>query len=148
MPVASETPASPPALSRGYLTLLSMLREHGSSLLQRRPTRPAELKSRSREPATRPMPRFVTPQQPPFPLPQTQHAQRRPPVAKTVTTGPVLVFVAGVEGTGHHMLCAALAPRHPHCRAAPCFKVDKRLDALVHKCTNSQMHKCTNALIH
>ena len=118
-----------------------MLREHGSSLLQRRPTRPAELKSRSREPATRPMPRFVTPQQPPFPLPQTQHAQRRPPVAKTVTTGPVLVFVAGVEGTGHHMLCAALAPRHPHCRAAPCFKVDKRLDALVHQCqTNAPMH--------
>ena len=112
-----------------------------TSLLQRRPTRPAELKSPQREPATRPMPRFVMPQQPPFPLP---HAQRRPPVAKTVTTGPVLVFVAGVEGTGHHMLCAALAPRHPHCRAAPCFKVDKRLDALVHQCTNAP---CTNTLL-
>jgi hypothetical protein len=126
------------ALSDNPTLSCAMLREHLSSLLQRRPTRPAELKSRSREPVTRSTPRFVTPQQPPFPL---LHAQRRPPVAKTVTTGPVLVFVAGVEGTGHHMLCASLAPRHPHCRAAPCFKVDKRLDALVH----APMHQCTHA---
>ena len=93
--------------------------------------------SRSREPTTRSTPRFVMPQQPSFPLPQ---AQRRPPVAKTVTTGPVLVFVAGVEGTGHHMLCAALTPRHPHCRTEPCFKVDKRLDALVR---HAPMPQCT-----
>lgn len=99
--------------------------------------------SRSREPTARSTPRFVVPQQPSFPLPQ---AQRRPPVAKTVTTGPVLVFVAGVEGTGHHMLCAALTPRHPHCRDEPCFKVDKRLDALVRQCPNAPMHHvCANA---
>ena len=105
--------------------------------------------SRSREPTTRSTPRdhhAVMPQQPSFPLPQ---AQRRPPVAKTVTTGPVLVFVAGVEGTGHHMLCAALTPRHPHCRAEPCFKVDKRLDALVRQCPNAPMpHACANAPMH
>ena len=102
--------------------------------------------SRSREPTTRSTPRdhhAVMPQQPSYPLPQ---AQRRPPVAKMVTNGPVLVFVAGVEGTGHHMLCAALTPRHPHCRAEPCFKVDKRLDALVRQCPNAPMHHaCANA---
>ena len=105
--------------ARALLAALSaMPRERGSTenrenlvtLLQRE-------WNRSREPTTRSTPRdhhAVMPQQPSFPLPQ---AQRRPPVAKTVTNGPVLVFVAGVEGTGHHMLCAALTPRHPHCRA-------------------------------
>ena len=136
--------------ARSWPPCSAMLRERGSTenrenlvtLLQRE-------WSRSREPTTRSTPRdhhAVMPQQPSFPLPQ---AQRRPPVAKTVTNGPVLVFVAGVEGTGHHMLCAALTPRHPHCRAEPCFKVDKRLDALVRQCPNAPMHHvCANAPMH
>ena len=56
-------------------------------------------------------------------------SQGRPTVRKTVASGPVLVFVAGVEGTGHHMLCASLAPRHTPC-LSPCFKTDKKLEAL------------------
>ena len=131
---------TPPA-GRALLAARAMPRERGST--ENRENLVTLLQqewSRSREPTTRSTPRdhhAVMPQQPSFPLPQ---AQRRPPVAKTVTTGPVLVFVAGVEGTGHHMLCAALTPRHPHCRAEPCFKVDKRLDALVRQCPNAPMH--------
>ena len=102
---------------------------------------------RSREPTTRSTPR----------IPRGDAATAAIPAAsspaatsgKDVTHGPVLVFVAGVEGTGHHMLCAALTPRHPHCRAEPCFKVDKRLDALVRQCPNAPMHHaCANAPMH
>ena len=37
---------------------------------------------------------------------------------------------SAVEGTGHHAICSALAPRYPHCNHGPCFKTDLHAEAL------------------
>lgn len=64
-------------------------------------------------------------------------------VPKRTVDGPSLVFVAGVEGTGHHMLCAALAPRCAASRSSTtaCFKVDKRLESLASALVYSSMSR-------
>lgn len=48
--------------------------------------------------------------------------------------GPMVVFIAGLEGTGHHAMCRALHPRCPSNSAElarPCFYIDPNLTNIV-----------------
>ena len=48
---------------------------------------------------------------------------------KTVRTGSTLVIFAGLEGTGHHMVCACLPRRDRACSPTrPCFRHDALLE--------------------